>query len=55
MTKGWNILKVECRLRMFENRACRRIFGPNGDEVTIEWRKLHNKERHNLYSLTKYY
>jgi len=32
-----------CRLRVFENRVLRRIFGPKGDEVTGEWRKLHNE------------
>jgi hypothetical protein len=35
---------------MFENRVLRRIFGPKRDEVTGEWRKLHNEELHNLYS-----
>jgi hypothetical protein len=35
---------------VFENRVLRRIFGPNGDEVTGDWRKLHNEELHNLYS-----
>jgi hypothetical protein len=35
---------------VFENRVLRRIFGPKRDEVTGEWRKLHNKEVHNLYS-----
>jgi hypothetical protein len=39
-----------CRLRVFENRVLRRIFGPKRDEVTGEWRKLHNEELHNLYS-----
>jgi hypothetical protein len=39
-----------CRLRVFENRVLRRIFGPKRDEVTGEWRKLHNDELHNLYS-----
>jgi hypothetical protein len=34
---------------VFENRVLRRIFGPKGDEVTGEWRKLHNGELHNLY------
>jgi hypothetical protein len=34
---------------MFENRMVRRIFGPKGDEVMGEWRKLHNGELHNLY------
>jgi hypothetical protein len=35
---------------VFENRVLRRIFEPKRDEVTGEWRKLHNKELHNLYS-----
>jgi hypothetical protein len=35
---------------MFENRVLRRIFGPKRDEVTGEWRKLHNEEVRNLYS-----
>jgi hypothetical protein len=35
---------------VFENRVLRRIFGPKRDEVTGEWRKLHNEEVHNLYS-----
>jgi hypothetical protein len=35
---------------VFENRVLRRIFGPKRDEVTGEWRKLHNEEFHNLYS-----
>jgi hypothetical protein len=35
---------------VFENRMLRRIFGPKRDEVTGEWRKLHNEERHYLYS-----
>jgi hypothetical protein len=35
---------------VFENRVVRRIFGPKRDEVTGDWRKLHNKELHNLYS-----
>jgi hypothetical protein len=38
------------RLRVFENRALRRICGPRRDEVTGEWRKLHNEVIHNLYS-----
>jgi hypothetical protein len=41
---------VEHRLRVFENRVLRRIFGPKGDEVTGDWRKLHNEELHNFYS-----
>jgi hypothetical protein len=35
---------------VFENRVLRRIFGPKRDEVTGEWRRLHNGELHNLYS-----
>ena len=35
---------------VFENRVLRRIFGPERDEVTGEWRRLHNKELYNLYS-----
>ena len=35
---------------MFENRAQRRIFGPTRDEITGEWRKLHNEELNDLYS-----
>jgi hypothetical protein len=40
----------EHRLRVFEKRVLRRISGPKRDEVTGEWRKLHNEELHNLYS-----
>ena len=39
----------ECRLRVFENRVLRRIFGPKRDQVTGEWRKLHNEELNDLY------
>jgi hypothetical protein len=35
---------------VFENRVLRRILGPKRDEVTGEWRKLHNKELHDLFS-----
>jgi hypothetical protein len=38
------------RLRVFENRVLRRIFGPKRDEVTGGWRKLHSEELHNSYS-----
>jgi hypothetical protein len=38
------------RLRVFQNRVLRRIFGPKRDEVTECWRKLHNEELHSLYS-----
>jgi hypothetical protein len=44
-------LNEERRLRVFENRMLRRIFGPKRDEVTEEWRKLHNEELNSLYSL----
>jgi hypothetical protein len=47
----WSLtLSEEHRLRVFENGVLRRIFGPNRDEMTREWRKLHNEELHNLYS-----
>jgi hypothetical protein len=47
----WSLtLREEHRLRVFENRVLRRIFGPKRDEVTREWRKLHNEELHILYS-----
>jgi hypothetical protein len=44
------ILREEHRLRVFENRVLRRIFGPKRDEVTGGWRKLHNEDLHNLYT-----
>ena len=37
-------------MRVFENRVLRRIFRPNRDEVTVEWRRLHNEELHDLNS-----
>jgi len=47
----WSLtLREECRLRVFENRVLRKIFGPKRDEVTEEWRKLHNDELDDLYS-----
>jgi hypothetical protein len=42
--------RAEHRLRVFKNRVLRRIFGPKRDEVTGEWRKLHNEEFRDLYS-----
>jgi hypothetical protein len=42
-------LREERRLRVFENRVLRRVFGPKRDEVTGELRKLHNKELSDLY------
>jgi hypothetical protein len=44
------ILREERRLRVFENKVLRKIFGPRRDEVTGGWRKLHNEELHDLYS-----
>jgi hypothetical protein len=45
----WSLtLREEHRLREFENRVLRRIFGSKRDEITGEWRKLHNEELHNL-------
>jgi hypothetical protein len=47
----WSLtLREEHKLRVFENRVLRRIFGPKRDEVTGEWRKLHNEELRDLYS-----
>jgi hypothetical protein len=43
-------LREECRLRVFENKVLRRIFGPKRDEVTGEWRRLHKEELYALYS-----
>ena len=48
----WSLtLTDERRLRVFENRVLRRVFGPKRDEVTGEWRKLHNEELSDLYPL----
>ena len=48
----WSLtLGEERRLRVFENRELRKVFGPKRDEVTGEWRKLHNEELNDLYSL----
>ena len=48
----WSLtLREERRLRVFENRVLRRVFGPKRDEVTGEWKKLHNEEFRDLYSL----
>jgi hypothetical protein len=47
----WSLpLREEDRLRVFENRVLRRIFGPKRDEVTGKWRKLHKKKHNDLYS-----
>ena len=46
----WSLtLREERRLTVFENRVLRRIFGPEREEVTGEWRKLHNEELNDLY------
>jgi hypothetical protein len=42
------ILKEELRMRVLENKVLRRIFGPKRDEVTREWRKLHNEKINDL-------
>jgi hypothetical protein len=47
----WSVtLREEHRLRVLENRVLRGIFGPKRDEVTGEWRRLHNEELYDLYS-----
>jgi len=52
--KTWSLtLREERRLRLFENRVLRRIFGPKRNEVTEEWRKLHN-EPNDLYSTSNF-
>jgi hypothetical protein len=43
-------LREQHRLRLFDNRVLRRIFGPKRDEVTGEWRKLYSEELHDFYS-----
>jgi hypothetical protein len=49
--KTWSLtLREEHRLRVLERRVLRRIFGPKRDEVTGEWRKLHNEKLRDLYS-----
>ena len=47
----WSLtLREERKLRVFENMVLRRMFGPRSDEVTGEWRRLHNEELSDLYS-----
>jgi hypothetical protein len=47
----WSLkLREECRLRVFENKVLRRIFGLKRDEVRGEWRRLRNEELYALYS-----
>ena len=46
----WSLtLREKRRLKVFENNVLRKIFGPKRDEVTGEWRKLHNEELYDLY------
>jgi len=48
--ENWSLkLREERKLRVFENMVMRRIFGPRRDEVTVEWRRLHNEELSDLY------
>ena len=50
-SETWSLtLKEEHRLRLFENKVLRKMFGAKKDEITGEWRKLHNAELHALYS-----
>ena len=47
----WSLtLQAERKLRVFENMVLRRIFGPRGEEITGEWRRLHNDELNDSYS-----
>ena len=51
MYKTWSLtLREEHRLRLFENKVLKKIFGAKRDEITGEWRKLHNAELYALYS-----
>jgi len=45
----WSLTLQEEKLRVSENMVLRRIFGPRRDEVTVEWRRLHNEELNDLY------
>jgi hypothetical protein len=52
----WSLtLREVCRLSELQNRVLRKIFGTKKDEATGEWRKLHNEQLNDLYSITKYY
>ena len=49
--EAWSLTaREERKLRLYENMVFRRIFGPRRDEVTGEWRRLHNEELNGLYS-----
>ena len=51
----WSLtLREEHRLRVFENRVLGKVFGPETDEVTGEWRRLHDEELHDLYPSRNY-
>jgi hypothetical protein len=51
--ESWSpILREEHRLKVSEDRVLRKIFGPETEEVEGGWRRLHNKELHNLYTLS---
>jgi hypothetical protein len=53
--ENWSLtLREECRLRLFENKVLRRVFGPKRNEVTGEWGKLHNEKLSDLYSLPNF-
>jgi hypothetical protein len=53
--KAWSLtLRVERSLRVFEKRVLRKIFVSKRDEVTREWRRLHNKELNDLYSSSNF-
>ena len=50
----WSLtLREQRKLRVFENKGVMRIFGPRRDEITEEWRRLHNEELNDLYSSPK--
>jgi len=54
--ESWSFtLREERRLRVFENRVLRRLFGPKREEITGEWRKLHNEQLNGLYSPTNFF
>jgi len=47
----WSLtLREERKLRVFENKVLRKIFGPRRDEITGDWRRMHNEELNDLYS-----
>jgi hypothetical protein len=53
MGLNWSLtLREECRLKVFENRVMKRVFGPKRREVRGGWRKIHNEELHKLYTST---